>query len=320
MLKLEGCDLIIPQMFIPQDTTLKDDALHKTRGIGHVETWYYDAMLNDGYSMVTLVNVIRTFKIGLVIASLFIYKDGSLMKSIKVRKSSKHFYGSEDQPLLILNGKQILRGVIEPDTDNWIFHLSMGDQNQGVNLELVKASKAWKGKTYLGYWLVIPKFKVDGTIFLGGKNISVHGEGYHDHNIYPVYAPLMNKGYNFGKLRVGAIDVTWARVRKNRDNDEVIVVINKDDKYFSIPPSDINFTVENYTKDHRKIIPTKYNLKIDNDDVYLNVKIESMNFHHLSVPTVNYWRHHVKNIGEIKIDSVLKKIDNIEIAEQLIFL
>ena len=135
-----------------------------------------------------------------------------------------------------------------------------------------------------------------------------------------VLAQKMNKGYNFGKLRVGAIDVTWARVRKNRDNDEVIVVINKDDKYFSIPPSDINFTVENYTKDHRKIIPTKYNLKIDNDDVYLNVKIESMNFHHLSVPTVNYWRHHVKNIGEIKIDSVLKKIDNIEIAEQLIFL
>lgn len=54
--------------------------------------------------------------------------------------------------------------------------------------------------------------------------------------------------------------------------------------------------------------------------MYLIVKIESMSYHHLNVPTVNYWRHHVKNIGEIKIGSVLKKIDNIEFVEQIVFL
>lgn len=270
--------------------------------------------------MVTLINFVRTFRIGIAITSLYIYKDGELLNSIRKQNSSKHFYGSEDQPLLTLKGKDILKGMIDSETNNWIFNLSLGDKNLGVNLELVKNSKAWMGKTYLGNWIVIPNFKVDGSIFLDGENISVQGEGYHDHNIYPVYAPLFNKGYIFGKIHAGKIDITWARVQKDRKNDELIIVINKDDKYLSIPPENINFTVDDFIKDHRKIVPTKYSLNVDYNNVYLKVKIESINFHHLSIPTVNYWRHHVKNLGQIKINSLSKKIDNLDIAEQLVFL
>ena len=248
------------------------------------------------------------------------YKDGKVLKSFRNQNLSKHFIGSKDKPLLILNGKEILKGLIEEKSNNWLFKLTIGDGSLGVNLELNKDAKAWTGRTFLGRWIVIPKFKVKGNIFLDGEKISGQGEGYHDHNIYPVYAPFITRGYNFGKIRAGIADITWARVTKSKKNDETIVVINKDDNYFSIDPSDINFQVTETVMDRKKRVPTCYKLRVNNEVINLDVKIKSIDFHHLSIPTVNYWRHHVKNIGNISINNESNKIDHLEIAEQLIFL
>jgi hypothetical protein len=289
-------------------------------GIGNIETWYYDAIFDNGYSIVTLINFVRTIVFGVAITSLYIYKDGKLISSIRNQNSSKHFNGSEDKPLLSLKGIDILKGEIEHSSNNWLFHLLLGDEEIGIDLELLKDSKAWTGKTYLGRWIVIPKFKVTGSIFLNGKKINGKGDGYHDHNIYPIYAPFITRGYVFGKIRAGIVDITWARVSKSKNNHETIVVINKDDSYLSIPPENIDFRVEDYTKDQRKIVPTIYGLKVNHDKINLDVKIKSIDFHHLSIPTVNYWRHHVRNIGSIKINNLSKNIDHLEIAEQLIFL
>ena len=57
-----------------------------------------------------------------------------------------------------------------------------------------------------------------------------------------------------------------------------------------------------------------------NDILNLDVKIESIKFHHNSYPTINYWRHHVRNIGKIQINSNIKKIDNCDILEYMRFL
>lgn len=67
----------------------------------------------------------------------------------------------------------------------------------------------------------------------------------------------------------------------------------------SINPKDIHFTIDKQIKDHGKTIPTEHHLNVENDILNLNVKIESINFYHISIPAVNYWRHHVKNTGKI---------------------
>lgn len=306
--------------FSPNNIVLKDDALHKTRRFANVETWYYDAMFDNNYSMVTLVNIIRISNIGIVLTGLFIYKNAKLIKSKRSRTFFKHFYGSEEKPLIKINDKKIIYGEVDKETDQWVYHICMGDQSPGVNLNLIKTAKPWMGKTFLGNWLVIPRFKVDGEIFLDGNSVKVSGEGYHDHNIYPLYAPFFNKGYHFGKIRAGEVNVVWARVTRDRNNEEVLVVLNKDQDFISIPSENIEFIIEEKIKNHGKTIPTKYNLKVDNKLLNLNVEIESIDFHHISIPAVNYWRHHVRNKGEIIIDSFSKKIDNIEISEQLKFL
>ena len=115
------------------------------------------------------------------------------------------------------------------------------------------------------------------------------------------------------------MNITWANVTKNRRKKQLLIVLNKDNKYVSIDSDDIRFTVERQVEDHDKIIPTIWRLNVENDFLYLDIKIESLHFHYIHIPTVNYWRHHVRNIGEISIDDVSRKIDSIEISEYLKF-
>lgn len=308
-----------PRIFTPHDIVLQDDALHRKGSFGHVETWHYGAIFDNNYSIVTLVNVIHMGYLSIVLAGLSIYKDAKLVKRLRSKNPIKCFYGSEKEPLIKINDQQIIKGYINKDMKRWIYQISMGDDKQGVDLEFIKITKAWKGKTFLGDWLVIPRFQVNGRIFLDSDTISVSGEGYHDHNIYPIYASLTNKGYHFGKIPIDSMNITWARVIKNRTNEELIVILNKNQEYISITPNDIRFTIEKQVMDHGKRIPTTCCLNVENDLLHVDIKMESINFHHISIPTVNYWRYHVRNTGTIQIDSVSKKIDNIEISEYVKF-
>ena len=308
------------RIFTPQDIVLRDDALHRKGSFGRAETWYYNGIFDNNYSIITLVNVIHMGYLSFVLAGLSIYKDTKLVKRLRSRNPYKCFYGSEKEPLIKINDQQIIKGYISKDTKRWIYQISMGDDNQGVDLEFIKTTKAWKGKTFLGDWLVIPRFEVNGRIYLNGDAISVSGEGYHDHNIYPIYASLVNKGYQNGKIPIDSMNITWARVMKNRANEELIVVLNRNQEYITINPKDVHFTIEKQVMDHGKIVPTTCCLNVENDLLQLDVKMESINFHRISIPTINYWRHHVRNTGTIQVNSISRKIDIIEISEYMKFL
>lgn len=306
--------------FKPKDIVLQDDALHKRKNFGRIETFYYDVIFSNKYSIVMLVNVLHLGIFDMIFAGLIIYRDTKIVKRIQLKPPYKYYYASEKEPLIEINDKQIIKGYINRDTKQWIYHISMGNENLGVDLELIKTMKAWKGCTYLGSWLVIPNFKVKGNIILDGKTIEVSGEGYHDHNIYPIYSPFINKGYHFGKISVDSVKIIWARVIKNRTDEDYIVVLNTEQDYLKIEPENIEFKIEKNTIDHGKIIPTTWHLNIENDKLHLKLKMESINYHHNNLPTINYWRHHIKNTGQIQTNSISTKIDNYNISEYMRFL
>jgi hypothetical protein len=306
--------------FNPESATLKDDAAHKSRIFGNVETWYYDAIFDNNYSVVCLVNAIQFLKTGLVLTGLFIYKDTKLIKNFRNRTSLKHFYGSKERPHILIRNKEIIDGEINSDSKEWKYHILMGDEKNNVNLSFIKKMEPWRGNHFLGNWLVIPRLKVNGNVYVDGEKIDVTGHGYHDHNNYPLFSPFFSKGANFGKIAAGPINVVWAQVIRNKDKIENIVVINKDEKFLSIPSKDIRLSVEDYVKEHGKIIPTRYLLNVEKKDIDINVKIESMNYHYVSIPSVKYWRHHARNTGEIRFESISTKIHNLSIIDQLSFL
>ena len=305
--------------FQPQDISIHDDAWQKKTNFFHIETWYFDGIFKNNYNVVTLLNILTCGNFGIVLNGYFIYKDTKLLISKRQRHPYKKIYGSDKKPFFKINDRQIISSIIDKDAKKWIYNISMGDNNAGFDLQLEKSMKAWKGKTQLGKWLVIPQFNIKGVIHIEGKDINVIGKGYHDHNTYPIFAPAFSKGYHFGKIPIDNLNITWARVMKRIKGKEIIVVLNKNNTYEKINSNDIRFLIEKEKKDHGKLIPEISSLSIDNDALKLNVKMQLLNFHHISMPTLHYWRCHIHYTGNIKINSTSKKIDQIEIAEFLRF-
>jgi len=304
--------------FEPKDITIQDDACHLKEGFGRIETWYYDAIFDNNYSMVSLINVLHIGRLGIVLTGLFIYKDSKPIQIIRNRYPLSYFTGDRENPLLKIKEKELLKGYIKDD-QKWITHLSIDEKNVIMDLDFIKKSKGFKGKTYLGNWLVIPKMKVKGTLYIKDNKIDLSGSGYHDHNIYPIYAPLRTRGYYFGKLNINSDNLTWARVIKNRKNEQLIAVLNKKGEYFNIPQKSITYKINKEIKDHRKMIPTKCLLYINSDIIKLKLNIEPINYHYIGVLIAHYWRYHVRYTGEIEIESTKKKIDTVEITEYLKF-
>ena len=98
--------------FNPKSVVLKDDAAHEANVFGSVETWYYDAVFDNNYSIVCLVNAIQLFRTGLILTGLFIYKDAELIKSIRNRASLKKFRVSKERPYILTDNKEIINGKI----------------------------------------------------------------------------------------------------------------------------------------------------------------------------------------------------------------
>ena len=141
-------DIIKTSGFNPESVTLKDDAVHGSRIFGNVETWYYDAIFDNTYSVVCLVNVIQFLKTGLVLTGLFIYKDTKLIKNFRSRSSLKHFYGSKERPHILIRNKEIMDGEINSDSKEWKYHILMGDEKNNVDLSFIKKMEPWRGNHF----------------------------------------------------------------------------------------------------------------------------------------------------------------------------
>jgi hypothetical protein len=160
---------------------------------------------------------------------------------------------------------------------------------------------------------------VQGSIDIGNEIIDGDGIGYHDHNIYPIYAPFKTRGYYFGKIDINSNQLTWARVIKNNKKAQLLAVLSKNQEFFNIPEKSISYKIFEEINDKRKKIPAKFLLNIDHDNIKLKLIVEPINYHYIGVLITNYWRFHVRYKGEMIIDSIKMKVDKIEITEYLKF-
>jgi len=311
---------IEPQRFNPTPILLQDDAAHKPRIFGNIETWYYDAIFDNNYSMACVVNVIHFLKTGLILSGVFIYKDTHLLKWVRIRTPMKHFHSSQERLHLGLQDKTIIDTETIRSPKEWTYHVVLGDEKNNVDLRFLKKIEGWKGNHFLGDWLVAPLLEVTGDLTVDATKISVSGSGYHDHNNYPLFAPFFGKGANFGKIIAGPIIVVWAQVIRRNKHVDNILVINTDDTVLSVPSNDIQVLVKDSMKDHGTVVPTKYRLRVQKQDIDIDVDIQSLDHHYLTIPTVKYWRHHAKNTGKIRVGSYAENVDSISIIDQLTFI
>ena len=130
----------------------------------------------------------------------------------------------------------------------------------------------------------------------------------------------MADGYHFGNFGRGSLQMTWARLMKNRYSNEIITVLNQRVMNFStVNSSDITFQVEERMLDQGEIIPKKCSLRINSEQIQVNVTMETLDIHCIKIVAMRYLRYHLKAYDTIKIGSLTEEIDNVEISELLAF-
>jgi len=301
------------------DITLEDDAFHKTNSIYHIETWYFDAVFSNEYSMAVIVSVLQKDNIGKVLTGLYIYKDTELIYRPRTFHSLDQLSFSEEKLDMKISDETIMKCDVKSN-GRWKYHVSEDFDDVSVNLNFVNMTDGWKVNITGGWWLVSPRLKVSGSLTIEGQTISVSGEGYHDHNWFYVNTPLMQEGWHFGNIAGDSLGITWANIMKDGDIGDSITVLNqKNANPISISPDNVKLTVEEYVVNNDKKIPKIFSLKVDSDQVKANFNVETLNFNYVELPLLSYWRFHLRIVGTITLGEVTEKIDNIGISELMKF-
>jgi hypothetical protein len=285
--------------------------------------------LNDDYSIHIGFRTISRKKIGFVMPFIEIYKNGELKHIKKKRYLFKNFKTSKETPLIKLFNKPLIEfdNYKYKEKKQWIYKINYNIENLKINLIFKGLTNGFKIQTKAESWTVaLPKAEVLGEITINGKKIIVEGIGYHDHNWNYSFLTALTygKAWYWGKIRTKNYNVVWANVIKKTNKNDLVAIISKDNgPYFNINPEKINFQTSKYIKDHRRNMPSKFNLNlheiIQNNEIKAEIEMNVKNIHFNSVLTAPYWRFHIKNKGYISINNDKEKIDDIEIMEYLKF-
>jgi len=301
-----------------KDLSLEDDAFHSTDDIFHIETWYFDAVFSNEYSMAVIVSVVQKGRIGSVLTGLYIYKNGELIHRPRTFHPIGKLTVSEEKLDMKISDETTMSCDI--DLGSWVYQLTEDFDDVSLNLQFVNMSPGWKTDITGGWWLVNPRLDVTGWIKIHDKKIPVTGEGYHDHNWFYLYTPFLQKGWHFGNIAGDNLGITWATVLKDTGLNEVIGVINQKQKHpINVDSKDITLSINKYMWCNRKKIPKEYSIVIQNDNIHVNLDIKTVSTNHVKLPMLNYWRIHSRITGAITVASETEKIDTIAISELMKF-
>jgi hypothetical protein len=308
-------------VFSPQDINLTDDAYHGSKTLQFTEWWYFDAVLNDGYSIQFSVRVLSGLKLSFVFVRFDVYKDGHLQVHKRKMYLLRDIMLSRELPLIKVAGKQIMKGSFDKKTGNFIYDISLETDEVTASLQFIGCTKGWKGQHYEGDWwaVVLPQATVSGKITLHDKEISVQGTGYHDHNWNVQIFALKNEGWFWGRLNSETFSINWAAIMPTPSLVHPLLIINEKNKgYLNIEPKDIHFTPGDLRKENKILIPHAFTLNTESTPAVLQVTMETVDIHYVRIfPFMRYWRYHVKCTGSISSESKKELINNVFIGEFL---
>jgi len=204
----------------------KDDALHiDMKKKGTREWWYFDARLDNGYTVVGFFRAKheRTGKTGVEIT---IYKpDGEKIKNV-IDYLHSDFKASKDTADV-----QIGKNYIKVDYSNKelpIYEIFIDEGEYGFHLKYTAKVYGWKpGNGYIEFgksnqfgWVVaLPRADVKGTIKVNNETVHVKGIGYHDHNWLNFNFAMIIDYWYWGRIYSENYTVIFAYIKCNKKMD-----------------------------------------------------------------------------------------------------
>ncbi|HDS59981.1 MAG TPA: hypothetical protein ENN54_06820 [Thermoplasmatales archaeon] len=283
--------------FVPRDMSLEDDGF----GAGlplHLETWYFEALLNQSRSVVFIVTVLAggEGERGLCLTGLYMYEEGDLRAGERVATSS--FRVSAAWPHLEVDGEEVCTARVTPQGD-MAYRISFSLRGWGLSLTMVNRSRGWQGEMGRGWWLAVPVLAVNGTLTVDGEQVEVRGTGYHDHNRFSLFTPLLEYGYMDGKVATGEVSLVWGYIMHSRWRASAFAIISHRGDYHPLYPPHLQMEFDRYVYDHGWRIPTSCQLRFENETLALAVNMTATRFHPIRLPGLRYWRYHVETEGHL---------------------
>jgi predicted secreted hydrolase len=309
--------------FIPLDLMLKDDAYHGSKGLQFTEWWYFDAALNDDYSIQFSARILSGLKLSFLLIRFDIYKGGHLVVHKRKLHLLKDVEISKEKPFIKIHDGTIMDGYQDEQTGNLVFDISIRMDEITADLRFKGITKGWKGKHEADDWwaVALPRAQVTGTISMQQGTLTIHGSGYHDHNWNVKIFALKNIGWYWGKIYSDRTAITWANILRTTIKKQPLLVINTlHNGYINIPPRNLRITASDISEENGKMIPHAFTLQAKTETATLQVTMKTVDIHHVKIfPLMDYWRYHMKCTGSVTIDSETESIDNLFIAEFLKF-
>lgn len=307
--------------FQPQNLTNGDDAYHESNQTYSTEWWYFDAKLNEEYSLQFSIHLYTIIGMGFATIQCNLYKKGMPLISERNIHSLKNMTFSKQKPHITLNKKTVMT-TQQKNTVPDRYRLIFSGSNYSFNLTFNQLTEGWKGTTSAGDWAVVfPKAIVNGILTIENKSRSVRGTGYHDHNWNVTLSSGLNFGWLWGKTITNDYSITWANIYETWYKDAPLMIINEDGEgYRNIPSNQITITVTNVEWKNGLIIPKGFIISAQTKTCYVNLNIDAIQSDYTTVlGLINYWRYHIHTRGILQIDGRTEQIDEYNIAEFIRF-
>jgi hypothetical protein len=310
-------------IFTPEDLILKDDAYHGSKGLQFTEWWYFDAALNDGYSIQFSVRIMSGLKLSFLFIRFDLYKGGHLVIHRRKIYLLKDVQISKENPFIKIGDRTILHGFLDEKTRNLVYDISVVFDGLTADLRFIGTTKGWKGKHEADDWwaVALPRATVNGTIKLENQTIIATGSGYHDHNWNVKIFALKNIGWYWGKIYSDRTAITWAKILRTTVRTQPLLVINRiHNGYINVLPTHFSITETDFSEENGIIIPHAFTIEARAPTITLTVQMKTVDIHHVKIfPLMDYWRYHVQCTGSITVNSTIEEVNDLYIAEFLKF-
>ena len=315
-------------MYHPNAITPENVSYHPSLDSFSLEWWYFEGIFDNGYNAVVNNILLSKNNIGVCITHLNIFHIDRPTDSFAKRIYTPFifFNGSQQYPDIFVHGNQI----IDFDEDayledqQWRYHLTVDIEEYAVDLTFVGLSPGWEGETIGGmYGPVLPMASVNGTLFVDHEEVTVSGLGYHEH-AQGITFPVREWGWYWGKIVGETSSLFWGKMMNTRWDEQaragVFSVINE--SFTNIAPTNIEMMLTEYEFHCRRFIPTLFSYTIldDEQDIYIDVTMETVHVYHLPLGFFNYWRYIIKINGVITYQGVREELhDEPQIMELMRF-
>ena len=288
-----------------------DDALHidmKKRGTR--EWWYFDAHLDNGYTVVGFFRAKheRTGKTGVEIV---IYKPNGTKIQQVINYDHSDFIASRN-----LADVQIGQNYIKVDYSNKdfpIYEIYLDEGEYGFHLKYKALVPGWKpGKGYIefgrsnqfGWVAALPRAEVEGTIKIDNEIIQVNGMGYHDHNWLNFNFAMIIDYWYWGRIYSDNFTVIFVYIKCNKkmDNYPIQVLMLAKNERVILSTGEYELIQDGFVYDDKaqNKYPTLLEFIVDNDNkITLDVQkvIDAANLLYELSPITRFF---AKNLLKLK--------------------